>query len=48
MLKIADYLCLECKEILENSIQAVKHSSEFKHENYELIGSEQRIIIKMG
>lgn len=42
----ASYRCLECGEIFENKIQAVIHSIETKHENYEMLGSGLIINIK--
>lgn len=46
MIAIADYRCVECGEIFQNRVQAIKHSIEWKHENFEIIGCDIKIRIK--
>lgn len=41
-----EYKCLDCGEIFENRIAAVKHHLETKHQNFELIACDIRVSIK--
>jgi hypothetical protein len=43
---MADYRCLECKEVFENKTQAIIHGIESKHQNYELVGTDAKLTVK--
>ena len=42
----ANYLCLECGQIFENRVQAVIHHMEEKHQNFQIIGTDFKMLVK--
>jgi len=40
------YKCLDCGEIFENKALAMIHHVETKHQNFELMGTDVKMIIK--
>jgi hypothetical protein len=41
-----DYKCKECQEVFENKVAAVIHSVSTKHPEYDLIGTDVKMIVK--
>ena len=46
MTSFGEYRCLDCGEVFENRVQALIHHVSTKHQNFELIGTDCKMIAK--
>jgi hypothetical protein len=48
MVQEASYRCLDCGDILDYEYHCIIHAMDWKHKNFEMLGTDIKMVIKAG